>query len=254
MAKNAEKKGLGAREKQIIYILVGLILVALAYFLGFSKFNETREVLVAENEKLQAEVDELNKMAARRAEVEADTETKRAAVLDIYKNYPVALRTQNLIDYFDKIEKQIKNLDFTTENFTQNMIFFQNGAVLESEISSTELPDAVSANAEEESTEGTEETAVVLDENGLPAEVTGYHSSVAVNYTTNYDDLQKIITYINQYPQRTTIRDINISAPEGAKTISCSMTVNLYSIGGIEGAYDDLTFPEVQIGKNNIFK
>lgn len=256
MAKDANSKGLGAREKQILYILIGLILVALAYFLGFTKFNETRAVLVEENANLQAEVDELNRMAARRAEVEADTETKKTAVLDIYKNYPVALRTQNLIDYFDKIEKQIGNLDFTAENFTLNMIYFQDGAVLESEVSSTELPEVVAVNETGEAATTEEETTTgpVLDDNGLPAEVTGYHSSVAVTYTTNYDNLQKIIEYINQYPQRTTIKDITITAPEGAKTLSCTMGVNLYSVSGIEGVYDDLTFPEVQLGKSNIFK
>lgn len=256
MAKDTEKKGLGPREKQILYILIGLILVALAYFLGFTKFNDNRAILVEENVKLQGEVDELKRMAADEARVRKNTEDKIEAVRKIYEKYPVALRTQNLIDYFDKIEKQFKNLDFTTENFTLNMIYFQNGAVLESEISSTELPEAVAAEGTEtETTETVEETTgPELDENGLPVEVTGYHSSVAVNYETNYKNLQDIITYINRYPQRTRIQDINISAPEGTKTLNCTMTVNMYSVDGIEGVYDDLSFPEVQIGKNDIFK
>ena len=254
MAKEAGSKGLGAREKQIIYILVGLIIVALAYFLGFTKFNEERAALVVENDKLQKEVNELKEMEAHSAEKKAETERLKTEVTDLYRNYPVELRTQNLIDYFDKIEKQVSNLDFTTETFIQNMIFFQNGAVLESEVDSSALPEAVAADGSTETTETVEETGPALDENGLPAEVTGYHSSVAVTYTTTYDDLQKIINYVNQYPKRTTINDISISSPEGTKALSCTMTVNLYSVDGIEGVYDDLTFPEVQIGKQNIFK
>lgn len=260
MAKETGSKGLGAREKQIIYILVGLIIVALAYFLGFTKFNEARAALVVENDKLQKEVKELESMDANRAQKEEETETLKGLVTDLYKNYPVELRTQNLIDYFDKLEKQVRGLDFTTENFTQNMIYFQNGAVLESEIDSAALPEAVAADGSTgttgnaETTETAEETGPALDENGLPAEVTGYHSSVAVTFTSNYDDLKKIINYVNQYPKRTTINDISISSPEGTKSLSCTMTVNMYSVDGIEGAYEDLTFPEVQIGKQNIFK
>lgn len=252
--KDGNSKGLGAREKQIIYILVGLIFVALAYFLGFTRFNEARAALVVENDALQKEVDELEQMKAKSAQVAEDTEEKKAAVTDLYRNYPVELRTQNLIDYFDKLEKEVRGLDFSSETFTLNQIFFQNGAVLESEISSTELPEAIVSDAVAETAEAAEETGPVLDENGLPAEVTGYHSTVAVNFESSYDDMKRIINYINHYPKRTTIQDISISAAQGAKRLSCTMNVNLYSVGGIEGAFDDLTFPEVQLGKANIFK
>lgn len=256
MAKEAGSKGLGDREKQIIYILVGLIIVALAYFFGFTRFNEARAALVEENVKLQAEVKELRDMEARRAQVEQDTKDDIDEVTKIYGDYPVELRTQNLIDYFDKIEKQHKGLDFLTETFTLNMIYFQNGTVLESEIDSKELPEAVSAQESAGTTESTTEveTGPALDENNLPKEVTGYHSSVAVTFTTNYTELKKIIEDVNRYPKRTTISDINIAAPEGVKEMTCTMTVNMYSVDGIAGAYDDLTFPEVQIGKQNIFK
>lgn len=256
MAKETGNKGLGDREKQIIYILVGLIIVALAYFFGFTRFNENRAVLVEENAKLQDEVKELRDMEANRAKVEQDTQDDINAVGEIYGDYPVELRTQNLIDYFDKIEKNHKNLDFKSETFTLNMIYFQNGAVLESEVDSKELPEAVSAQESAGSTENTAEaeTAPVLDENGLPKEVTGYRSSVAVTFSTNYTELKKILEDVNKYPKRTTISDINIASPEGMKEMTCSMTVNMYSVDGIEGTYDDLRFPEVQTGKQNIFK
>ncbi|MCM1237416.1 MAG: hypothetical protein NC489_45705, partial [Ruminococcus flavefaciens] len=67
-------------------------------------------------------------------------------------------------------------------------------------------------------------------------------------------NLKTIIPYVNQYPKRTAINDISITSSEGTKDLNCTMTVNLYSVGGIEGVYEDLTFPEVQIGKQNIFK
>lgn len=255
MAKGTEKKGLGAREKQIIYILLGLIIVALAYFLGFTKFKESRDALLVANDKLQKEVNELQDMEANSAQKKKETEDLKDKVTKLYQDYPVELRTQNLIDYFDKLEKQIKNLDITTESFIQNMIYFQNGAVLESEVDSSALPEAVSAEDEAATdTETAVEKEIALDENGLPAEVTGYHSSVAVAFDTNYDNLKKIITFVNSYPKRTTINNINISAPEGNKDMSCTMTVNFYSVDGINGTYDDLLFPEVQIGKSNIFK
>ena len=128
MAKEKERKGLGAREKQIIYILLGLIIVALAYFMGFTRFKESSDALKVENDKLQQEVNELHEMEANHAKTVEDTKTFVNEVTTIYGNYPVELRTQNLIDYFDKIEKNIRNLDFTTESFVQNMIYFQNGA------------------------------------------------------------------------------------------------------------------------------
>ncbi len=236
------KKGLGDKEKQVLFILVGLIFVALAYFLGFSKMEESRAVLAAENTTLQAEVDELERMKTNLAKVEADKQTYVDNTGKIYAGYPVELRVQNAIDYFDKIENAVKGIEFVSESFSMNSIFFQGGTVLESEVSSTELPEAVDANAPE----GTEQEQ--------PKEITGYHSTVAVSFTADHTTLRQILDYIKASPARTTVQNISISAAEGEKDLSCSMTVNLYSVGGQEKEYEELTIPQVQLYKKNIFK
>ena len=141
------KTTLADKDKKVLMILGALVILALAWFLGYQKFNEQRETVVTENDQLAMEVSQLRAKVSKKAQVEADTEKKNARTEQVLLAYPSELRTQDAINRFDQLEKKVKGLTITTENFTMNQIFFQDGAALEEVVAQNADSDAQSKDA-----------------------------------------------------------------------------------------------------------
>ena len=141
------KTTLADKDKKVLMILGALVILALAWFLGYQKFNEQRETVATENDQLAMEVSQLRAKVSKKAQVEADTEKKNARTEQVLLAYPSELRTQDAINRFDQLEKKVKGLTITTENFTMNQIFFQDGAALEQVVAQNADDDAQSKDA-----------------------------------------------------------------------------------------------------------
>ncbi|MCH5267028.1 MAG: hypothetical protein J1E62_01680 [Lachnospiraceae bacterium] len=256
MANPNGKKGIGDREMSVLLILAAIAILALAWFMGLQKFNEKRAVVVAENEQLQKEVNELDAKRAKEASTKEDTEEKRHKVEELLGQYPYEIRTQTVIDRYDQLEKKVKGLTVETEAFTMNQIFFMGGVALESLVAqNTETPDA-NADANANADAGTGAEGETNEGSTSAVDYIGYRSDSVVTFNTNYDSLKTIINFINQYPYRMNVREIDISSETGSKPLKCSMTVSMYSVGGREEtediAYRNPTW-DVPTSKKDIF-
>lgn len=230
---STNKVSISDRDKKVLYIVAGIVLVALAYFLGFQKMMATKNEVVQENITLDAEVKKLVAMVADKATVEQKTQQFKDDTEKILVNYPLEVRTQDAIYQLDLMEKGINGLALQAESFTMNQIFFMNGALTEEAVQ-----DVAAAP---ETTEASGEAA--------QGPVTGYRSSVTTNFTTSYKNLKSVIDFINKNQNRMSISSITVSQGEGAKELTCNMEVNMYAISGIEKEYNDPSIPEVRIGK-----
>ena len=268
------KTTLADKDKKVLMILGALVILALAWFLGYQKFNEQRETVVAENDQLAMEVSQLRAKVSKKAQVEADTEKKNARTEQVLLAYPSELRTQDAINRFDQLEKKVKGLTITTENFTMNQIFFQDGAALEQVVapnadSDSQSKDANSGNSTASGTNAqnstnntsntaTNETAAADNaQNAQPTDTgnyTGYRSDVGITFATDYKSLKSVLNFINNYSERMNVSNVNISSDEGSKALQCTMTVQMFSVGGQAKEYKDLTLSGVPLRKDNIFQ
>lgn len=267
------KTTLADKDKKVLMILGALVILALAWFLGYQKFNEQRETVATENDQLAMEVSQLRAKVSKKAQVEADTEKKNARTEQVLLAYPSELRTQDAINRFDQLEKKVKGLTITTENFTMNQIFFQDGAALEQVVAQNaddaQSKDAnggnstASGNNAQNSTNNTanaatNETAAADNaQNAKPTDTgnyTGYRSDVGITFATDYKSLKSVLNFINNYSERMNVSNVNISSDEGSKALQCTMTVQMFSVGGQAKEYKDLTLSGVPLRKDNIFQ
>lgn len=267
------KTTLADKDKKVLMILGALVILALAWFLGYQKFNEQRETVATENDQLAMEVSQLRAKVSKKAQVEADTEKKNARTEQVLLAYPSELRTQDAINRFDQLEKKVKGLTITTENFTMNQIFFQDGAALEQVVAQNaddaQSKDAnggnstASGNNAQNSTNNTDnaatnETAAADNaQNAQPTDTgnyTGYRSDVGITFATDYKSLKSVLNFINNYSERMNVSNVNISSDEGSKALQCTMTVQMFSVGGQAKEYKDLTLSGVPLRKDNIFQ
>lgn len=268
------KTTLADKDKKVLMILGALVILALAWFLGYQKFNEQRETVAAENDQLAMEVSQLRAKVSKKAQVEADTEKKNARTEQVLLAYPSELRTQDAINRFDQLEKKVKGLTITTENFTMNQIFFQDGAALEQVVAQNADSDAqskdanggnstASGNNAQNRTNNTanaatnEAAAADNAQNAQSADTgnyTGYRSDVGITFATDYKSLKSVLNFINNYSERMNVSNVNISSDEGSKALQCTMTVQMFSVGGQAKEYKDLTLSGVPLRKDNIFQ
>ena len=268
------KTTLADKDKKVLMILGALVILALAWFLGYQKFNEQRETVVTENDQLAMEVSQLRAKVSKKAQVEADTEKKNARTEQVLLAYPSELRTQDAINRFDQLEKKVKGLTITTENFTMNQIFFQDGAALEEVVAQNADSDAqskdanggnstASGNKAQNSTNNTANAATnetAAADNAQNAQstdtgnYTGYRSDVGITFATDYKSLKSVLNFINNYSERMNVSNVNISSDEGSKALQCTMTVQMFSVGGQAKEYKDLTLSGVPLRKENIFQ
>ncbi len=268
------KTTLADKDKKVLMILGALVILALAWFLGYQKFNEQRETVVTENDQLAMEVSQLRAKVSKKAQVEADTEKKNARTEQVLLAYPSELRTQDAINRFDQLEKKVKGLTITTENFTMNQIFFQDGAALEEVVAQNADSDAqskdanggnstASGNNTQKSTNNTANAATnetAAADNAQNAQstdtgnYTGYRSDVGITFATDYKSLKSVLNFINNYSERMNVSNVNISSDEGSKALQCTMTVQMFSVGGQAKEYKDLTLSGVPLRKDNIFQ
>ena len=267
------KTTLADKDKKVLMILGALVILALAWFLGYQKFNEQRETVATENDQLAMEVSQLRAKVSKKAQVEADTEKKNARTEQVLLAYPSELRTQDAINRFDQLEKKVKGLTITTENFTMNQIFFQDGAALEQVVAQNADSDAqskdansgnstASGNNAQNSTNNTSNTATnetAAADNAQNAQstdtgnYTGYRSDVGITFATDYKALKSVLNFINN-SERMNVSNVNISSDEGSKALQCTMTVQMFSVGGQAKEYKDLTLSGVPLRKDNIFQ
>lgn len=268
------KTTLADKDKKVLMILGALVILALAWFLGYQKFNEQRETVVTENDQLAMEVSQLRAKVSKKAQVEADTEKKNARTEQVLLAYPSELRTQDAINRFDQLEKKVKGLTITTENFTMNQIFFRDGAALEEVVAQNADDDAqskdanggkstASGNNAQNSTNNTANAATnetAAADNAQNAQstdtgnYTGYRSDVGITFATDYKSLKSVLNFINNYSERMNVSNVNISSDEGSKALQCTMTVQMFSVGGQAKEYKDLTLSGVPLRKDNIFQ
>lgn len=230
---STNKVSISDRDKKILYIVGGIVLLALAYFLGFQKMMASKNEVVQENIALQADVEKLVAMVANKAKVESETQEFKTNTENILVKYPPEVRTQDAIHQLDLLEKGVNGLVLQAESFTMNQVFFMNGALTEGEVQDVAAP-AETSEASGEAVQGP---------------IIGYRSGVTTNFTTNYDNLKEVIQFVNTNPNRMTINSITVSQGEGAKKLTCNMEVNMYAISGTEKEYKDPVIPEVRIGK-----
>lgn len=221
--KSQNKRSLSERDLRLIYILLSLVIIAGAYFIGFKWFQEKKDAVDLENIELEKEVKNLKRMNDNRQRVESDTAEKKKTIAEIVKEFPSELRTQNVIKTLDDIENIDKSIKIPSESYTMNQMYYVNGSLLGEDGAATAAVSEVNTSSGTVSSGGTGYVA--------------YRSIANIIFDSSYDSLKKIVNFVNKNNNRMTIDNVTVSSVTGKKTLTCTMTISFYSISGTEVEY-----------------
>ena len=83
--------------------------------------------------------------------------------------------------------------------------------------------------------------------------MTGLVSSININFQTTYEDFKKLVDYINNYPEKTSISNASLSYDSSTGELIGSMTINRYALTGTGKVYEEPYIGDISIGTDNIF-
>lgn len=239
-SKKGKTGGLSPKDLSMVLVLLGLVLIACSYFFIFRSNSSKRTELKASNDELQATLDSLVQMENNKAQTEEDTELKKQAINDILVQFPSGMTEEKVIDIIDDMEKETKVV-VSNIGFSMDEQYFPDAAAVAAAAAAEQA--AAEAAAAEEGAEGeggeaapAEEAAPVevpLEEGEVNvANLTGYKAKISLSYTSDYEQLQKMIDYINNHEDKMRIESISAAYDTTTGGLSGSLIINMYSIDG----------------------
>ncbi len=242
------------RDKQILFILLGIIILACSYFFVFTKFNAKKATVKAENVTLSEEVTKLQNMVAAKASVIQNTEDTQVMIKQVLDKFPAEVRTQNAIKDLNDMYNDISSVEIQSEGYTMDKVFYTSGMTTDTATGTTSSTTTTGATPSPQSTANpNQNNQSTQDLINAAKNYVGFQSDVTVSFLSDYDGIKKVVDFINKNSDRMTITSMDITKEDGEKKLECNMVVSMYAISNTGKGYTDLDISGND-GHDNIFK
>lgn len=230
------------REKNMIVILVGILLVMASYYLGYRTFKSRTDILKQQNQILESQIQTLEGISAEKDAYVAKTEEMQTSMNAIIQKFPSDMISEDIILY-------MRNLEQKTDSYVHNITTPAKQYV---NITATEETDLLSSM--EDVTGAIREYGFVND-GKVPDTRSMQLAQVesAVNCSITYKGLKDIVTDITENDNRKSIDNISLVFNENTGDLAGSMTVIYYTLSGTGREYLQPTITGTSHGIECIF-
>lgn len=233
---------MSASNKNMILVLLGIIVLVAAYFLGVSPMLEQKQTIDNEVTQLQTRYNELLARKDKQAEYEAGIVTYNEKFDEKLAMFPASLNQEYTIEFIEGI-RQAYDFDTTTLTLGVPEQFYILGS------STTSTDDAAAEDTEAAATEtAAEAEETVIDENTYVC----YTAQFPISYKGSYEGIKNVLNYVAGYRYRMTVDTTKIAYDEASDTYTGEITLTCYSIAGPDRADDQLNI-DVETGVSNLF-
>lgn len=237
------------RDQKLLIILAGILVLAAAYFFGYSKYKTKREEVQTQIEVLQNRYDGLAMRNLKRGEYQSYIESSETEIKSIASLYPSQVTSEKEVYFITQLEDatgaQVSNI-----------------AIEEPVISYTStLPEGVTSTTTDATT-GTTETSAAEEANGQTAEATGqgsvyggfsgFNTVITVTFKSDYTGLKKMVDFINLNQERKTIDSFSVTYDKSSGLLAGTMTYNAYSTNSVYSTYEAPEIPSNGLGVSSI--
>ena len=78
--------------------------------------------------------------------------------------------------------------------------------------------------------------------------------TMSMNYTCTYEQLKRLVDFVNAYTERMNIESITVSYDAQTGNLTGDMTLNLFAVTGTEKEYVAPEINDLSLGETNIFQ
>lgn len=221
------KGGLSKKNLGYILALLGIVLVALSYFLVFTKYNEKCDSIDSELEGLRARRDQLEAMNSTKDEIVTATETAKTDRAELLKKYAAGITLESKVMDTYNMAKEL-NIKVPTLAMAVPVEEYTFGAI------ATSNPNG-----------GT----VANDEN-----LSGKSMQYSISTIGTYEQMKEIVKYFTDTKGYRRVPDsIVITYDSGTEDVSMAITAKEYVITGDNREFVSPEVPGYVKGIGNIF-
>ena len=205
--------GITDKEKQLLFVVLALAVLAGSYFFGFTKLQEQTATIKASNVQDQTTVDNLRNMVSRQAETEQETERYKQTIKDIVAKYPSDVPQEKTI-------YQIQEMEDITGVHVDNINFSMNNLVMS--FSGQDAPS-------------------------------GRYNVMGMHFSSNYGEFKEMLKYIRDYTDRCTAPSVSVEFDQSKGTLTGTVNYKTYFLTNTEKEYVDVPETGIESGVDSIF-
>lgn len=221
-------KGINKEIQKFLLMLVLVVLMALVAVLYlYLPLVEDKNALIQENIQLNTRWIELQNMGRETEVYKANINASKTEISKVFSRYGAGNTPEKSIMFVNSLESEvgikIPNVSFSSP----------------STLTSVQLPMI------EDMEDGT--YVIHYSTVDLLAE------TLTMSYSCSYEEMKRLIDYINAYAERMNIQSISISYDSETGNLSGSLVLNLYAVTGGDKVYEKPEVEDIRLGEDNIF-
>ena len=221
MAENNKEKGLKSKERALIKFCIGALVLLGGYLAGTQIFAPKTEKINKNNVILEKEVKELEDANKNKVNIQKDLDKMENEIESIIKKYPSDFTFEKLTEFITKTMN--KKFKFAMEEIS----YVDNG-----------------------------EFYTFVDSSGVENSSGEkiYSATVKIKYSAGYDELKKIIKFINEdISTKVTISEINSKSNKEGSVVATEGNITFVVYYGMsKNKYEEPEF-DVSTGNKQIF-
>ncbi len=255
---------LSDRDLKVIYVVLMLVVVALAYFFAVKPNMEKRASVEEEVTQLETRLNELRAKEANVETIRTETEDMNKSITLKCNEFPSQTTSQTAYKMVDDLMKKSK-IEVSSIALSMNDIFFAGSGDVAEVIAAQEAGTDTSAGTDTAAAEGEqtgdaqgEETS---EEEGIQntsiqlENLIGYRSAVTLSFEGKPKEIQDAIEFIkasSAQGTRMTLGNISLAFDSGTGGLTGSMIIYMYALDGNGRKFENPTF-SIGHGRTEMF-
>ena len=250
---------MSARDKKIIIVLIGAVILALSYFLVFQQAQEKRTQLESENVALTQKYQELSQLAAKVEDYKKEITTMNEEMDKALTHYPSYLQIEDTIMDVVTLEKETKTKVSSLSVATPTAVDINTGEAVDENAANTASTDTASTDGSTTDTAsadgGTTDTAGT-DAAAQPATQSAYQLygvESTVVFKAGNKGVKKLIEMVAEADNRQKVSSLTLAFNESEGLLDGTLVYDAYFLYGIDKAYESPNIPSMPHGSKNVF-
>lgn len=231
---------MSSSNKNTIMVLLGVILMAAAWFLGMSPMLEDKEKIDAEVKTLQAKYTDLLAKSQNQAAYEEGIATYNKKYDEKLAKFPATLDQEYTVMFIESVRQ---SYEFNAKTVTMG------------EPNQFYVLGATTAAPAEGTTDGTTEVAATTTESAVvdsAAQDICYTAEFPITYEGSYEGIKELLNHVANYKYRMTVDSATIAYDVMNDRYTGAISLTSYCVSGPDRSDAPLSI-DVETGVSNIF-
>lgn len=212
------------RDKKLLIVVMAVLIMALAYFFGYSNLAAQVDTLSTKKTSLETTQRDLKEKNNNKLKYLNDTVQLNKDYTALINRYDSGSTQPNTIEFFNKTE-DVTGAWIKSLGLTPKTVLYKFGQIASSNVNGG---------------------------SAYSTKLSGYKTTINITYESNYDEWKSFVKYINTYASKSTIDSLSASYNESTGVVSGTAAISLYSIEGGDRKFTEPTFGG-STGTDNIF-